>query len=251
MAKINMNSIDMQVNNFRLQQAPENISVLTTKEDQLNLIKINQTPYIIISNKMLKYDRDANKLTEVKGFENPGEGLILKSQIMNNVLSSNKTQFYTMTSTEIRIFEVVDDLTVKLVQTISEIKDVNLLTSTYDAGYFYATALNKLFIIDTTEPSNFQIYRTTVNGSCNYIEKFQTSLHLGCTYDKLYYIVEFFTISNQVALNRFYSNEDIEGRAMVRRIGMGKMAILSDNDLRITNYAINRNTLIETDEPQP
>lgn len=34
---------------------------------------------------------------------------------------------------------------------------------------------------------------------------------------------------------------------MVRRIGMGKMAILTDNDLRITNYGINRNTLIETD----
>lgn len=38
---------------------------------------------------------------------------------------------------------------------------------------------------------------------------------------------------------------------MVRRIGMGKMAILTDNDLRITNYGINRNTLIETDEAQP
>ena len=32
---------------------------------------------------------------------------------------------------------------------------------------------------------------------------------------------------------------------------MGKMAILTDNDLRITNYGINRNTLIETDEAQP
>lgn len=38
---------------------------------------------------------------------------------------------------------------------------------------------------------------------------------------------------------------------MVRRIGMGKMAIITDNDMRITNYGLNRNTLLENEQSQP
>lgn len=74
---------------------------------------------------------------------------------------------------------------------------------------------------------------------------------MGCTYDKLYYIAEFFTIANQVSINRFYANEDIEGRAMARRVGVGKMAILTDNDVKITNYGMNRNTILDNGQPQP
>lgn len=47
-----------------------------------------------------------------------------------------------------------------------------------------------------------------------------------------------------LTLNRYYASEDIQGRAISRRIGTGKMAILTDSDLRITGYGINRNTLI-------
>lgn len=76
-------------------------------------------------------------------------------------------------------------------------------------------------------------------------------MHLGCVYDKIYYIAEFFTIKKQISLNRYYSDEDIEGRALVRRIGMGKMAILTDKDLKITNYALNRHALEDNGAPQP
>jgi Cu/Ag efflux protein CusF len=82
--------------------------VLTTKDDKLNLIDLDGTPYIIISNKMLRYERVANSQTEVKGFDNPGEKLILKAQTIKNPNLDAKTRFYTMTSKEIRVFEVVD-----------------------------------------------------------------------------------------------------------------------------------------------
>jgi hypothetical protein len=49
-------------------------------------------------------------------------------------------------------------------------KDVNLLAIAEDNGYFYVTALNRLFIVDMSDPkADHQVYSAPVNGSCSYI----------------------------------------------------------------------------------
>lgn len=47
-----------------------------------------------------------------------------------------------------------------------------------------------------------------------------------------------------VRINRYFGGEDIQGRAVARRVGMGKMAILTDNEIKITGYGINKNVLL-------
>lgn len=57
-----------------------------------------------------------------------------------------------MNSKEIKIYQVLDQNNILLMDTINDMKNFNLLSSTYDGGYFYVTALNKLFIVDYTDP---------------------------------------------------------------------------------------------------
>ena len=54
-----------------------------------------------------------------------------------------------------------------------------------------------------------------------------------------------------VRINRYFGGEDIQGRAVARRVGMGKLAILTDNEMKITGYGINKNVLLEYGNPQP
>lgn len=83
------------------------------------------------------------------------------------------------------------------------------------------------------------------------MEKFATTLHVSCQYEKLTYIIEFFVLANTVTVNRYYASEDIQGRAKTRRLGNGKMAIITDDDIRIASYGINRHLLLESQIPPP
>lgn len=76
------------------------------------------------------------------------------------------------------------------------------------------------------------------------MEKFQTALHLSCTYNKINYILEFYALGNDIKVNRYFASEDIQGRAISRRLGLGKLAILTDNDIKIIGYGINKNVLL-------
>lgn len=76
-------------------------------------------------------------------------------------------------------------------------------------------------------------------------------MHLSCQYDRLYYISEFLFASGELSLNRYYASEDIQGRAVARRLGYGKMAIVTDSDIRMMGYGLNREVLLDLDNPQP
>ena len=54
------------------------------------------------------------------------------------------------------------------------------------------------------------------------------------------YIVELFVLADNVQINRYYGNDDVQGRGVVRKIGMGKMAILTDNEVKILGHSVNR-----------
>lgn len=84
-----------------------------------------------------------------------------------------------------------------------------------------------------------------MNGTCTFIEKFLTTLHITCSYQKVNYVLELFAIGNNLRLNRYYVDEDIRGRAISRRLGLGKMAIMTDKNIKFLNYGINRKILLE------
>lgn len=156
-----------------------------------------------------------------------------------------------LTSKDVSIYTMVSSTEVKLNKTISEFGNINLLTAEFDGGFLYISGYNKLFVVDLTDPRANPIASLPLNGSCYNMEKFQTTLHMSCTYDKLQYVAEFLAIGSQISVNRFYANEDIQGRAITRRIGLGKMAIITDTDIRITGYGFNRHALLDNDELQP
>lgn len=54
------------------------------------------------------------------------------------------------------------------------------------------------------------------------------------------YIIELFAVGAHMRLNRYYASEDIKGRALTRRLGFGKLGIMTDNDIRFLSYGINR-----------
>lgn len=150
------------------------------------------------------------------------------------------------------MYEVVSEKEINLAMQVRNFsRDSKLLAGVQDRGYYYVTALNTLFIIDTTNQSNIRIKYAELNGTCEQMEKFQTTLHLSCTYNKINYIAEFFVLGFDVRINRYFGGEDIQGRAVARRVGMGKMAILTDNEIKITGYGINKNVLLEYGNPQP
>ncbi len=70
-------------------------------------------------------------------------------------------------------------------------------------------------------------------------------MHLSCVYRKIVYVVELFALGSSIQINRFYVGDDIEGRAIVKRIGMGKMAIMTDNEIKILGFGINKNVILE------
>jgi len=115
----------------------------------------------------------------------------------------------------------------------------------YDSGYFYITSLHTIFIIDFLRPQQYTINFADVNGSCIDIQKFQSTLHLSCIFEKYYYIAELLVTGNRLTLNRFYASDDIAGKALARRIGQSKMAIITDNSIKVLALGLNRNVLIE------
>lgn len=54
------------------------------------------------------------------------------------------------------------------------------------------------------------------------------------------YIAEMFVLGGTVQLNRYYGADDVQGRGILRRIGLGKMAILTDREIKILGHSINR-----------
>lgn len=90
-----------------------------------------------------------------------------------------------------------------------------------------------------------------MNGSCVDIQKFQSTLHLSCVFNKIHYISELFTFGQNIAINRFFKSDDITAKVLARRIGESKMAILTDSSIKIQAFGFNKNVLIEHQEPQP
>lgn len=123
--------------------------------------------------------------------------------------------------------------------------DTRLLAALEDDGWFYATAPDALYVIDWKDTAAPKVYNAKVNGTCSQIEKFKTTMHLSCVYRKIVYVVELFALGSSIQINRFYGGDDIEGRAIVKRIGMGKMAIMTDNEIKILGFGINKNVILE------
>lgn len=87
------------------------------------------------------------------------------------------------------MYEVVSEKEINLAMQVRNFsRDSKLLAAVEDRGYYYVTALNTLFIIDATNHSNIRIKYAELNGTCEQMEKFQTTLHLSCTYNKINYI---------------------------------------------------------------
>lgn len=55
-------------------------------DDQINLLNIDDIPYIMTRNKLYRYDRATNKLIDVNGFKNIGteaSDIILKAETID------------------------------------------------------------------------------------------------------------------------------------------------------------------------
>jgi hypothetical protein len=102
---------------------------------------------------------------------------------------------------------MINELNVKLLQTIDTLNTSNLLTGIYDNGSFYLTSPNKLLIVNNTDQKNVTVYSAELNGSCPFIEKYKTTIHLSCFIDKQNYIAEIFVNGTTIFINRFYADE--------------------------------------------
>ena len=90
-----------------------------------------------------------------------------------------------------------------------------------------------------------------MNGTCYDVEKFKSTLHVSCLHNRMKYIAEFQARGSRIFLNRYYTDIEIPSTNFVRRIGESTMALVGDEEIRILNYGINRNLLLELPRRQP
>lgn len=153
--------------------------------------------------------------------------------------------FYVLTSQTLDIYEIINSNQIQIYLQFDEFSKYQILAGLYDSGYFYLTSVNTLFIINFEKPKEYTIGIVPVNGSCIDIQKFQSTLHLSCVFNKIHYISEFFTFGENIAINRFFKSDDITGKVLARRIGQSKMAIITDSSIKIQAFGFNKNVLIE------
>lgn len=96
-----------------------------------------------------------------------------------------------MTSENFLVYRFETPTKVKLIKTIADFNGENLITGEYYDGSFYVTSLNKLYRMDYLSLSeDFNVTSYKVNGTCEGIHIYQSTIHLSCIYDKLPYVVE-------------------------------------------------------------
>lgn len=54
-----------------------------------------------------------------------------------------------------------------------------------------------------------------------------------------------------MSVNRYYAGDDITGKALARRIGIGKMGIITETGIKVVALGLNRDVLLDLDVPQP
>ena len=101
------------------------------------------------------------------------------------------------------------------------------MDGTYANEYVYLVEPTKLQVVSAKTNSIVKTYE--LDGKCSSIENFITTFHIVCTYEGINFIMELFGLAEDFVLNRYYTNEDIEGLRSVHRIGQGKMIIIGDN----------------------
>ena len=65
------------------------------------------------------------------------------------------------------------------------------------------------------------------------------------------YLAEFKVLGSTLILNRFYTDLELPSTNYARRVAQGIMALVGNEEIRILNYGINRNILLELDRRQP
>ena len=80
----------------------------------------------------------------------------------------------------------------------------------------------------------------------------QSTLHLSCRYNSISYIAEIFISSqDKLKINRYYSDMDIYETSVVRKVGDGIMFMVGDDEVRVQNYAINKQIIKDLPHHQP
>lgn len=81
-----------------------------------------------------------------------------------------RKRFFTFSSKEINIYEVVSPTEVSLFASIEDLKSVTGLRDVvYYGGYFYAVGLNSLYILDINNISDVKVRVGKLNGTCSHL----------------------------------------------------------------------------------
>ena len=105
--------------------------------------------------------------------------------------------------------------------------------------------------MDFTVSQNPKLSKLKMNGICDKVEKFKSTMHVSCLFGRDRYIAEFMALGHELTLNRYYTDLEVASAKVGRRIGSSTLAIVGDEELRITNYGANRNTLLKLNHRQP
>ena len=117
---------------------------------------------------------------------------------------------------------------------------------------FYVTTVNKLFILSVKEGQLQNQEEFDLNGTCTEIQKIKNVLFLGCTYERLSFVMELEVSSmkspdnnHKVSLNRFYDDRTVDGIRKVEPFGLDKIILMGGDTALIIGEAVNRNVLLD------
>ena len=108
--------------------------------------------------------------------------------------------------------------------------------------------LNLLYIFNPTNLKTLTTYE--LHGTCADITRVGSTLYLGCSYNKINYVVEMWIQGAEVEVNRYYDDTMLEGVRKVEPLGFDKVALLGDDEVMVVGEGVNQNILLEMERNQ-
>lgn len=221
--------------------------------------QIYENCMVVAGKNMYMFEYHTEKLIPIEGYNASGE-LVLSTgavtgrkikQILFFIASSNSLAVYQYHNIN-KTVEEAWDYSSFLAETGVKIRSV-----IYNEAlkYFYVTTIDSLIVLEGNREKlgngTGWIKQYQLNGTCKFEGAFLTTMHLICNYKLIRYGLELLFEGENVTMNRYYTDWDIEGIQSMINIGNEKMIILGDEKFLVQNYAINRNILLDIGKYQP
>ena len=141
--------------------------------------------------------------------------------------------FYIVFTDRIQIYEMISENLISLKKTYSDIPHFIPISCKYDeeTKTFYIATYIELLVIQIGDLEDVPLIKSLdTNGTCTFVDKFQKTLHMACSYEKIHYIAEILVEGiDSMILNRYYSDLEVPRTTKIRKVGEDAMVLIGDD----------------------